>query len=248
MAAGPPIQRVRHHAFSRRLAVDLTTNRFHYELNGSEFDDAAFAEFRRRLDEETRLLGEWLAQGRPRSAERRIGFEIEAWLIDGDARPAAQNQEFLAAVDDLYVVPELARFNFEINSDPLPVAPGAFDAMHDALLARWQNCQDSAAGIGLRPLLIGILPTVRSGDLELYLMDPDGGNVEQLTDSPGYDGGAFFSRDSQQIVWRASRPTAPTRSVSKEPRTSKRQPVELGKGLTSVTSARPRRVKKIVKG
>ena len=118
------------------------------EISGSEFDAAAFAEFRRRLDDETRLLAEWLAQGRLNSVERRIGFEIEAWLIDGEARPAARNQEFLAAVDDPYVVPELARFNFEINSDPLPVAPGAFDAMHDALLARWQNCQDSAAGIG----------------------------------------------------------------------------------------------------
>ncbi len=142
------------------------------EISGSEFDEAAFAEFRRPLDDETRLLAEWLAHGRLNAAERRIGFEIEAWLIDGDARPAAQNQEFLAAVDDPYVVPELARFNFEINSDPLPVAAGAFDAMHDALLARWQNCQDSAAGFGLRPLLIGILPTVCSDDLVLDNMSP----------------------------------------------------------------------------
>ncbi|MDX1498729.1 MAG: CocE/NonD family hydrolase [Woeseiaceae bacterium] len=45
MAAQPPIKRVRHHQFSRRLAVDLTTNRFHYELNGSEFDDASLVWF-----------------------------------------------------------------------------------------------------------------------------------------------------------------------------------------------------------
>jgi putative CocE/NonD family hydrolase len=35
------MKRVRHHQFSRRLAVDLTSNRFHYELNGSEFNDAS---------------------------------------------------------------------------------------------------------------------------------------------------------------------------------------------------------------
>ncbi len=37
-------------------------------------------------------------------------------------------------------------------------------------------------------------------------MDADGGNVVRLTKEPGYDGGAFFSPDCSQIVWRASRP------------------------------------------
>ena len=38
-------------------------------------------------------------------------------------------------------------------------------------------------------------------------MNPDGSGQEQLTDAVGYDGGAFFSRDGEWIVWRASRPT-----------------------------------------
>ena len=37
-------------------------------------------------------------------------------------------------------------------------------------------------------------------------MDRDGKQVTRLTDSPGYDGGAFFSADCSKIVWRASRP------------------------------------------
>jgi Tol biopolymer transport system component len=52
-----------------------------------------------------------------------------------------------------------------------------------------------------------VFTSVRTGDLELFLMNPDGRGVEQLTDEPGYDGGAFFSRDGKWIVWRASRPT-----------------------------------------
>ncbi|GMQ89161.1 MAG: hypothetical protein BMS9Abin09_0620 [Gammaproteobacteria bacterium] len=52
-----------------------------------------------------------------------------------------------------------------------------------------------------------VFTSLRSGDLELYLMNPDGTGVEQLTDKPGYDGGAFFSLDGEWIVWRASRPT-----------------------------------------
>ena len=52
-----------------------------------------------------------------------------------------------------------------------------------------------------------VFTSTRDGDLELYRMDADGSNVKRLTQAPGYDGGAFFSPDCLQIVWRASRPT-----------------------------------------
>ena len=142
------------------------------EISDSEFDDAAFAEFRHRVDEETRLLGEWLDEGRLAPAQRRFGFEVEGWLIDADARPVARNQDFLAAVDDPFVVPELSRFNFEINSEPLLLAPGALERMHSDLVKRWTHCRHAAATLGVRPLLTGILPTVRSTDLSLANMSP----------------------------------------------------------------------------
>lgn len=47
------------------------------------------------------------------------------------------------------------------------------------------------------------------GDLELYTMDLDGGNLERMTYTPGYDGGAYFSYDNSMIVWRANRPQGP---------------------------------------
>ncbi|MDH3378330.1 MAG: hypothetical protein OEQ39_15425 [Gammaproteobacteria bacterium] len=52
-----------------------------------------------------------------------------------------------------------------------------------------------------------LFTSIRSGDLELYLMNPDGSGLQQLTSDPGYDGGGFFSLDGEWIVWRASRPT-----------------------------------------
>lgn len=42
--------------------------------------------------------------------------------------------------------------------------------------------------------------------MDLYIMNADGSNVRQLTFSPGYDGGPFFSPDNQQIVWRRFNP------------------------------------------
>ncbi len=37
---------------------------------------------------------------------------------------------------------------------------------------------------------------------EIYIMDADGSNQKRLTDSPGYDGGPFFTPDGEHIVWR----------------------------------------------
>jgi len=42
--------------------------------------------------------------------------------------------------------------------------------------------------------------------MDLYLMDADGSNVRQLTYSPGYDGGPFFSPDNTRVVWRRFNP------------------------------------------
>lgn len=51
-----------------------------------------------------------------------------------------------------------------------------------------------------------IFTSDKSGDLELYSMGADGSDVKQLTNTPGYDGGAFFSEDCTKVIWRASRP------------------------------------------
>ncbi|MBO61464.1 MAG: peptidase M28 [Verrucomicrobiales bacterium] len=37
---------------------------------------------------------------------------------------------------------------------------------------------------------------------EIYIMNADGSGQKRLTQSPGYDGGPFFSPDGQRIVWR----------------------------------------------
>ncbi len=37
---------------------------------------------------------------------------------------------------------------------------------------------------------------------EIYLMNADGSDQRRLTQTPGYDGGPFFSPDGQHIIWR----------------------------------------------
>ena len=49
--------------------------------------------------------------------------------------------------------------------------------------------------------------SVRDGDLEIYTMNADGSDVRRLTNTPGYDGGAWWSPDGKRIVYRANHPT-----------------------------------------
>jgi TolB protein len=53
-----------------------------------------------------------------------------------------------------------------------------------------------------------VFTSMRSGDLDLWTMRPDGTDLKQITTGIGYDGGAFFSPDGSKIVWRAHYPKA----------------------------------------
>jgi Tol biopolymer transport system component len=51
-----------------------------------------------------------------------------------------------------------------------------------------------------------VFTSMRDGDLDLYEMDEATGKVKRLTNTPGYDGGAFYNADCTEIVWRANHP------------------------------------------
>jgi Tol biopolymer transport system component len=49
-----------------------------------------------------------------------------------------------------------------------------------------------------------VFTSTRSGDLELWTCKLDGSDLKQVTNEPGYDGGAFFSHDGEWLVWRST--------------------------------------------
>jgi TolB protein len=54
-----------------------------------------------------------------------------------------------------------------------------------------------------------VYTSMQSKDLDLWTMDAEGAHKKQITKSDGYDGGAVFSRDGTQLVWRANHPIKP---------------------------------------
>ena len=143
------------------------------EIAHSHFREADFRAFEQRLESETQLLRQWFQDGRFSAQVPVCGLELEAWLIDRDALPAPVNSRFLDAMEDPLVVPELARFNVEINVDPQPLHGGALGRLQHDLQHTWERCQAAATTLDTRLVMIGILPSVTQAHLNL-------GNMSEL--------------------------------------------------------------------
>jgi gamma-glutamyl:cysteine ligase YbdK (ATP-grasp superfamily) len=137
------------------------------EITRSHFHKRDFSAFEARLREETRLLREWFERGVFSGMHDIGGFEVECWLTDPEGFPAPINERFLEIVDSPLVVPELARFNVEINTPPQRLEGGALHQMHANFDRLWQRCEEVAAKLGARMVMTGILPTVGEHALSL---------------------------------------------------------------------------------
>jgi gamma-glutamylcysteine synthetase len=135
------------------------------EIEVIRFGAADFADFGKRLQAETALLAEWFHTGHFSARDRMGGFELEAWLVDAAGRPAPVNEVFLKRLGNPMVVPELARFNVELNDHPQHLWGSAFSRFEASLGATWRQCARVAGELGNGLVMIGILPTVQESEL-----------------------------------------------------------------------------------
>ncbi len=137
---------------------------------GQEIDHWQFAEadrkaFFERLLSETQHLTQWEAAGRFLDAPATVGYELESCLVDQQFRPADANSEFIQRLSVPAVVPELARSNVEFNGPPQELAGDGLLKLHRELDESLGRAREVARGLGLKILMIGILPTLREDDL-----------------------------------------------------------------------------------
>ncbi len=141
------------------------------EVTEAHYRKRDFQAFSQRLAEETSQLLSWVEQKRF-SHQWRAGFELEAWLVDANLQPTPKNVEFLQVLDDSLVVPELSRFNFELNNESAPLQGNFLANFQQELGARWARCWEAASSLESAPVLIGTLPTLRAEQLTLENMSP----------------------------------------------------------------------------
>ena len=135
------------------------------EIEEWHFTAQDFEAFAEHLREETQLLGEWFRSSAFSPRARMGGFELEAWLVDSDAQPAPVNEVFLQRLDNPMVVPELARFNVELNDHPQHLWGSALGLLEASLGETWRQCMRVAEAMQTHLLMIGILPTVTEAQL-----------------------------------------------------------------------------------
>mgnify|MGYP001553436491 FL=1 len=137
------------------------------EIKYSRFVKTDYQQYARHLQHETDLLAEWFNNDALSRRQPVAGYELEAWLIDNKASPCPQNESFLERVDNPYIFPELAKFNVELNVDPLPLNNGVLSEFDRHLQRLWKHCQQTSKDLGCNMLGIGILPTLTDNDLSL---------------------------------------------------------------------------------
>lgn len=130
------------------------------------------AEFITHLLNDIEALELMLERGLIEDDIMRIGAEQEFCLVDENWRPAKAAQEVLENINDPHFTTELAQYNVEINADPLEVKGSCFTQMQNQLHYLLQKARHTAAGLGAKVILTGILPTISKNELELEYMSP----------------------------------------------------------------------------
>jgi CBS domain-containing protein len=102
----------------------------------------------------------------------RIGAEQEFCIVDQYFKPSRNALEILQNIKDSHFTPELARYNLEINLDPITLTGNCFSDMHSSLDRYLGMASEAAASLGEHVILAGILPSIDYRAVQRSYMTP----------------------------------------------------------------------------
>jgi CBS domain-containing protein len=138
----------------------------------SEMGEASIRVFTKALLKDLQALERMLDEGLIESGVRRFGCEQEMFLVNQAWRPAPVAMEVLDRLDGDAFTTELARFNLEMNLDPMMLSGGCFSALQVSIEELLDMVRVAAAEVGADVVLVGILPTLGKSDLTLDNITP----------------------------------------------------------------------------
>ncbi|MGH3942972.1 MAG: glutamate--cysteine ligase [Pseudonocardiaceae bacterium] len=135
------------------------------EVEERTFTHADRTRYRQKLRRCLEVFGQMLDEVRFDASRPLMGCEIELNLVDAQGDPAMRNAEVLDAISHPDFQTELGQFNVEINMPPRLLTGAALEELEDELRAYLNSADESARRVGVRLMMIGILPTIATDHL-----------------------------------------------------------------------------------
>jgi hypothetical protein len=140
------------------------------EIDRDRFDAADYRRFAARLERSLRALRELLDRPGFGEGPSSLGAELELFLVDATSRPLPLNRVVLRETVDPRLTVELDRFNLECNLRPSPLSGRPFTALRREFEDAIVEARRAARAHRGRVAMIGILPTLRTQDLDRSAM------------------------------------------------------------------------------
>lgn len=151
----------------------MAETRAHKEVDlGSQHQGRSRRDFVRAMLADLRALERMLVEKRFEHGVKRIGAELEMFLTDEAFQAAPASLKMLDKLKDPHFTTELGLFQLEMNADPQSFGDDGFSKMETQMQDLVDRTRKAAEELGLRALLMGILPTIRKADLGLHNMVP----------------------------------------------------------------------------
>jgi gamma-glutamyl:cysteine ligase YbdK (ATP-grasp superfamily) len=146
------------------------------EVDQQDFSRADRTRHREKVRRNLDVFARMLREARFDTDDPMTGLEMELNLIDEVGDPALKNAEVLEAIADPDFQTELGQFNIEINLAPAKLREGGLSTFEDQLRRSLNDAEDKAAKVGAHQVMIGILPTLAEGHM----------NLDSLSANPRY--------------------------------------------------------------
>jgi hypothetical protein len=135
------------------------------DIETTEFSREDRTRFREKVKANLAALRHLVHTGRFETGFRRIGVEMEVYLVDANGAVMPINAELLRRIASKEWQTELAQFNIEFGVEPRTLAKDVFRQTEDALRGSLENAQAQAETLDAQVVIIGILPTLTDFDV-----------------------------------------------------------------------------------
>lgn len=131
------------------------------EIHKNLYQEEDYKVFEAKWLEELEYVRGLFSKGTPLfSNTRRIGYELEACILDLDNQPAPCNKAILDTLNSPEFTSELANYDLEINGSIFPLDGNALLSLKEDIHTLWKKAEEAAHACQTRLGLFGVFPSL----------------------------------------------------------------------------------------